>query len=268
MLLRHWSKEVTSMPTYRAIRIQMPDRPGALSAISTALAAHQVDIVRLDVVSHEGDLVVDDLVLGAASQEDIGAAIAGFYPEVTVRTFDDIAGDPALEMGTTLGHVAASASVETARAAALVGATRIARCDDALLLRATAAGGLSVVSATRAAPDIEPSEPFAGRWVMERRAAAAFPVGDGWAPAPFQHAIGAAWVALAPAGAFDLILAVRHLNIPFYSGELGRLAAFAEAAGAIMAGLGDRPTFGSLPPATATLLPPRAGTLAGRLPIA
>src|SRR5512143_3097134 len=99
------------MPAYRAIRIHMPDRPGALSAISTALAAHQVDIVRLDVVSHEGSTVVDDLVLSAASQEDIGSAIGGFHPEVSIRTFDEIIGDPALEMGTALGSVAASPSI-------------------------------------------------------------------------------------------------------------------------------------------------------------
>jgi len=255
------------MPALRAIRIQMPDRPGALSAISTALAAHGVDIVRLDVVSHEGSTVVDDLLLSAASKEDIGAAIGGFYPEVIVRTFDEIAGDPALEMGAGLGHVAASVSIENARAAALTGSCRIARGDDAVLLRATESVGLNPVASTCAVPEIGASETFAGRWVLERRAAAAFPVADGWAPQPFQHAIGAAWVAIAPAGAFDLMLVTRKLNIPFYAGELERLAAFAEAAGAIMATLGDRPAFGTLPATSGTLLPQRAVTLARRLPI-
>ena len=99
-------------------------------------------------------------------------------------------------------------------------------------------------------------------------AAAAFPVADGWAPQRFQHSLSASWVAVAPAGAFDLLVAVRKLNIPFYAGELARLSAFAEAAGAILAGLGDRPAFGALPPSTASALPPRAVTLAGRLPIA
>lgn len=255
------------MPAYRSIRIQMPDRPGALSAISTALAAHQVDIVRLDVVSHEGSMVVDDLLLGAVSQEYIGSAIAGFYPEVTVRTFDEIAGDPALEMGKSLGHVAASASVDTARTATLVGAARIARADDAVLLRANGEGGLNVIASTTAVPELDPAAPFAGLWVLERHTAAAFPVSDGWAPQRFQHALGAAWVAVAPAGAFDLLLATRKLNIPYFAGELERLAAFSEAAGAIMAGIGDRPSFGALPPTTGTLLPPRAVTLAGRVSI-
>ena len=255
------------MPAYRAIRIQMPDRPGALSAISAALAAHQVDIVRLDVVSHEGELVVDDLILSAAGQEDIGSAIAGFWPEVVVRTFEELSGDPALEMGRSLGHVAASASITAAREAALSGATRIARADDAVLLRTNDAGAFSVLAATAEAPEIAAAHPFAGRWVIERRAAAAFPVADGWAPQAFQHALGAAWVAIAPVGAFDLMVATRKLNIPFYSGELERLAAFAETAGAILAGAGDRPAFGSLPASSGVELPARAVKLMTRLPI-
>ena len=253
------------MPVHRAIRIQMPDRPGALSSISTALAAHQVDIVRLDVVSHEGEMVVDDLLVAAACQEDIGGAIGGFHPEVSVRTFEETAGDPALEMGTALGQVAASASIENARDAALMGAVRIGRADDAVLLRCTESGGLAVVGSTSPAPDVGGGEQFAGRWVLENRAAAAFPVTDGWAPQGFQHALSPAWAAIASAGALDLLLATRKLNIPFYAGELARLAAFAEAAGAIIAGLGGGPRFGSLPWGTGTVLPPRAVTVAGRL---
>jgi len=51
-------------------------------------------------------------------------------------------------------------------------------------------------------------------------------------------------------------------------GELERLATFAEAASAIMAALGDRPSFAASPAMTGTAQPPRAVTLAGRLPIA
>lgn len=256
------------MLAQRAIRIHMPDRPGALSAISSALAAHQVDIVRLDVVSHEGATVVDDLVLAAASQDDIGRAIGSFYPEVSVRIFDEVTGDPARQMGSSLGAVASGRGVENAREALLQGALRIARADDAVLLRAAPGGGFEPMSATGAAPDIAGSEPFAGRWVLERRAAAAFPVSGGWAPQAFQHALAASWVAIAPAGGLDLLVASRRLNIPFYLGELERLATFAEAASAIMAALGDRPSFAALPAMTGTAQPPRAVTLAGRLPIA
>jgi hypothetical protein len=211
--------------------------------------------------------VVDDLLLAAESQDDIGSAIAGFWPEVTVRTFEGLAGDPALEMGVSLARVAGSASLENARVASLIGATRIARADDAVLLRMEQDSAVSVVSATTATPGIATEEPFAGRWVLENSACAAFPVADGWAPARFQQALAAAWVAIVPVGAFDVMCAIRKLNIPYYAGELARLAALAEAAGAILANLGDRPPFGTLPPMQGAILPPRAVTFGKRLPI-
>ncbi|MBK6662444.1 MAG: ACT domain-containing protein [Thermoflexaceae bacterium] len=66
------------MTVYRSIRVQITDRPGALFAITAALAAHGVDIVRLDVISSDGTIVVDDLFLGAPSAAAIGDACASF----------------------------------------------------------------------------------------------------------------------------------------------------------------------------------------------
>ncbi len=256
------------MPAYRSIRLQMPDRPGALSTISAALAAHGVDIVRLDVVSHEGAMVVDDLLLGAANQEDIGAAIGSFYPEVTIRTFETLVGDPALEMGSSLGRIAAAGSLDGARSEAIAGAARIGRADDAILLRAREDGGFAVIAGPATVPAVAPSEPFAARWVIGRRAAAAFPVADGWAPLPFQHALGSAWVAMAPLGPSDVVLTSRSLNIPYHAGELERVAAFAEATGAILAALGERTGPPAIPAASEPALPARAIALARRIPMA
>ena len=136
------------MTVYRSVRLQMPDVPGALSAISKSLAIHRVDIVRLDVVSHEDGVVIDDLLLGAAAQEDIGEAIAGFAPEVTVRTFDTPVGDPALDMGHSLRRVATATGVEFGRQALLDGAAVLARADTVLLLRAAEDGSFTVVAST------------------------------------------------------------------------------------------------------------------------
>ncbi len=255
------------MPVYRAIRIHMPDRPGALSAISSALAAHQVDIVRLDVVSHDDSTVVDDLVLAAVSQDDIGRAIGGFYPEVSVRTFDEVSGDPSLESAAGLRAVASASDITSAREALLRGAIRVSRADNALLLSVTSAGGLEGLAVSGPVPPITAGEPFAGRWVIERGVAAAFPVADGWAPMPFQHTLSACWVAMVPMGDAVLLLASRRLNIPFYSGELERLAAYGEAAGAVLGALHAIPAAQRLPIVADTALPARAVTLAGRLPV-
>lgn len=171
-------------------------------------------------------------------------------------------------MGTSLGRIAAAGSVDGARGEAIAGAARIGRADDALLLRARDDGGFAVVAGPATIPAMAPSDAFAGRWVLERRAAAAFPVADGWAPLSFQHALGSAWVALAPVGAFDLLLTSRSLNIPYYAGELERIASYGEAVGAILAALGDRPHFTSIPAFSESSLPPRSVALARRIPMA
>jgi hypothetical protein len=255
------------MPAYRSIRIQMPDRPGALSAISAALAAHGVDIVRLDVVSHEGLSVVDDLFLAAETQDDLGRAVGSFLPDVTVRTFEGMAGDPALEMGEGLARCVTAETVEGCREASVLGAQQLARGDAGAFLRASADGGVDVLQGPPGLPRIGPGEPFAGRWALQRGSAMAFPVNETWAPAHFEQALGAAWVALAPSGPFDVVMVVRRLNIAFYTGELERLSAFARAAGAILQLRGDRPAAAALAAGLEGSLPERAVTLDQRVAV-
>jgi hypothetical protein len=252
---------------YRSIRIQMPDRPGALSAISTALAANTVDIVRLDVVSREGATVVDDLFLTASSQDEIGAAVGSFHGDVTVRTFDGQSGEPTIEMGAGLLEVATAPTLAAARLAAAEGARRLGRADLAVLLRATSDGGYEWDGGPGELPAIGDSEAFVGRWALQRRAAIAFPVADGWAPVRVQHALEAAWVAIAPFDAFGLLLVARKLNIAYFTGELERLSAFADAAAAILQCKGERSSHVALPAGREETLPARAITLAGRVAV-
>lgn len=246
------------MAVVRSIRITMPDRPGALSAVTTALAAHRVDIVRLDVVSHEGEYVVDDLLLEAATAEDIGAAIGGFWPEVSVRTFDAPVADPAVEMGRAIAAATGAPTRVDAAARAVSGIIRVMRADRAAVLRCIDTGGFVPVAGLPATAVIGPREPFAGRWVLEQRTAAAFPAAEGWAPAAFAAETRAAWVALAPLGGTELAAAFRCTNVPFYRGELERLEALAMAvAPALGAGPAARPLGAGAPGS----LPARAITL-------
>ncbi|MBI2765168.1 MAG: ACT domain-containing protein [Chloroflexi bacterium] len=245
----------------------MPDRPGALSAISAALAAHGVDIVRLDVVSHEGPSVVDDLFLAAETPDDIGRAVGSFLPDVTVRTFDGTAGDPAVEMGEGLARCVTAGTLEACRGAAVLGAQQLARGDGGAFLRAAADGGVDVLHGPAGLVRIAPEEPFAGRWALQHGSAMAFPVNETWAPAQFEQALGAAWIAIAPCGPFDVLMVVRRLNIAFFTGELERLGAFARAAGAILQLRGDRPAAAALAAGLEGILPERAVTLDQRVAV-
>lgn len=237
----------------------MPDRPGALSAVTTALAAHRVDIVRLDVVSHEGDAVVDDLLLEAASAEDIGAAIGAFWPDVQVRTFDAPLGDPALEMAAAIGAVTGAptqveARVELARAAARVG-----RAELGAVVRCIDTGGFVPAAGMPATAVVGPREAFAGRWVVAQQRAAAFPAREGWAPPGFAAEAGASWVAMAPLGAAEVLMVVRRANVPFARGELARLDALARTVRPVVErGVPARPS--PVPESLATL-PARSITL-------
>lgn len=256
------------MTVYRSIRVQITDRPGALFAITAALAAHGVDIVRLDVISSDGTTVVDDLFLGAPSAAAIGDACASFPGDATVRTFEDTAGDPVLEMGSGLHRAATAPSVQDARDAAIEAARHLLRADIAVLLRAAEGGSMSIAAGPANLPAIAAGDPFAPRWVLQHATAAAFPAHEGWAPPGFHRALGAAWVAIAPSWPLDLLVVVRHLSIPFHAGELERLSTFASAAGAILALRGDRPPVASIPAEFVDVLPPRAVTLGQRIAIA
>ena len=113
------------MSVFRSVRVQMKDRPGALSALGAALAALSVDIVRLDVVSHEGDLVVDDLYLRAAADSDIDLAVAGFMDATSVTTFTGFASDPSRKMAERLREITAASGLPAAWSATAAGALEI-----------------------------------------------------------------------------------------------------------------------------------------------
>ena len=255
------------MPVYRVIRIAMPDRPGALSAVTASLAAHGVDIVRLDVVSHDGESVVDDLLLAAGSAADIGSAVAGFLPEVVVRTFEGLPGDPTIEMGNGLRGIALAQTVVDAQMSLLMGAASLLRAEHAVLLTAGPGGEMDVTAATCDVPGLAPTAAFAGRWALERVAPAAFPASPGWASTDFEESLGAAWVAVAPCSDLRLLMVTRSTNIAFYSGELERLQSFADAAQHILLMKGDRLGHGFAPAATASSLPPRSVVLKNHVPV-
>jgi hypothetical protein len=235
--------------------------------ICTSLAAHGVDIVRLDVVSHEGPLVVDDLFVSANSQDDIGAAISSFQPDVLVRTFDQTVGDPVLEMGGALTAIARADSLESARSASVSGGIRLLRSDVGALLQATMSGGFEVLTGPPSLPELVTEAPFAGRRCLQRGTAIAFPVSEAWAPAAFQQALGGSWMAIAPCGQFAMLLVARRLNIAFHVGELERFAVYAEAAGGTLAAPGQRPIAGSIPAGAEEPLPPRGLSLDSRLAV-
>jgi hypothetical protein len=65
------------------IRIQLPDRPGALGAVATALGKMGVDILSLDVVERRSGIAIDDLVVELPS---------GRLPDVLITAAESVEG--------------------------------------------------------------------------------------------------------------------------------------------------------------------------------
>lgn len=70
------------------IRVQVPDRPGMLGAIATALGHAGVDITGLDVVERTGDTAVDDLMveLPTGRPADVLITAVESIPKVRVES--------------------------------------------------------------------------------------------------------------------------------------------------------------------------------------
>jgi len=65
------------------IRVQLPDRPGALGAVATALGEVGVDILSLDVVERRSGIAIDDLVVELP---------AGRLPDVLITAAESVEG--------------------------------------------------------------------------------------------------------------------------------------------------------------------------------
>jgi hypothetical protein len=220
------------MDVVRSIRIHLPDRPGSLSSISTALAVHEVNIARLHVVSHEGPTVIDDLDLTATSAQAIDRAIAGFYPDVRVECFDTTLGDPVVSVARGLAAMASAANGESAMQALVGWALSVVRADVGALLHVTDGAITQLAGAHLAA--FSPREVSAFRSVAENGAPVTLAMGETSSALPFTglQVVRAAVSRVNPA---KVLAVARRSPIPFASGELERLASFSEAAGAVLA---------------------------------
>jgi hypothetical protein len=137
------------------LRVTLPDRPGALGAVASALGTAGADILSVDVIERAPGRAVDDFVveLPPGKLPDTLITAATTVPGVTVESIRSYAGqlDPhrELELLENLGHHPA-ASLEVLAD----GVARIFRAGWALVLAAPAAGRSAVLATGGAAPEL------------------------------------------------------------------------------------------------------------------
>jgi hypothetical protein len=140
------------------LRLVVPDRPGALGAIATALGGAGIDIVSVDVLERGGGVAVDDVVvdLPADRLPDSLITAALTVPGVTVEALRPFAGPldthRELDLLDALAH-AAEGTADKLLAAEL---PRVFHGGWAVILRGSGSGSAGdVVAASDAAPTFE-----------------------------------------------------------------------------------------------------------------
>lgn len=204
------------------LRVVLPDRPGTLGALATALGSEGADILSVDVVERGNGAAVDDLVVDLAANRppDVLITAAESVSGVVVESVRPFAG--ALDTTRELELVeAVTATPDEALGLLVDGVPRIFRSGWALVAEATGQGqGVRRVASSSAAPETEAD---ALSWLPLARATVLDPVGG--------HEVPTAWtdldteLAAAPLGRADRALVVGRPGGPgFRPSELARLS--------------------------------------------
>jgi len=213
------------------LRVVVPDAPGMLGAVATAVGKAGGDIVSVDIVERGHGTAVDDLVIdlppGRLPDGLISAARS--VPGVTVESIRPYVGGP-LDTYRELETIEAMAEHPAEAMSILVAALpRIFRAGWAVAIH-RAGDGHALEAGSSAAPDLAgiplPWLPLAKAHVLDPE--------DDWVPASWQH-LGTE-LAAAPLGDPDrAVLLGRPGGPAFRAGEVMRLAHLTGVAATIAA---------------------------------
>lgn len=201
------------------IRVQLPDRPGMLGALATALGKVEADILSVDVVERAGGVAIDDLVVELPSGRlpDVLITAAESVPDVEVDAVRPYAG--VLDTHREL-ELVEQVAADTANGLAVFveGVPRIIRAGWAVVLTMPA-GVAQRVAASGAAPETKAIElPW---WPLRRGT-----ILDGeeaWVPEQWRE-LGTELAATPLGGPDRALLAGRPGGPMFRAAEVARLS--------------------------------------------
>lgn len=213
------------------LRIVLPDRPGALGAVATALGAVGADILSLDVIQRGPGTATDDLVVELPPDKlaDSLVSAAATVPGVQVESIRPYAGqtDPHREL--ELLDALAGRPHDALRLLA-DGVSRIFRAGWALVLSAPVDGSCAVRAAGGASPEV--ASVLAPWWPPTP--ARMLDADEAWVPASWAR-IGTE-LAIAPLGGDALLIGRPALR--WVPSELVRLQHLAAIAATVTAAAG------------------------------
>ncbi|MGH3780523.1 MAG: ACT domain-containing protein [Pseudonocardiaceae bacterium] len=200
------------------IRVQLPDRPGALGAVATALGEVGVDILSLDVVERRSGIAIDDLVVELPS---------GRLPDVLITAAESVDGVEVDAVRPWAGVLDTHRELELVEQVAADpahglqiftdGVPKIVRSGWAMVL-SVSSGRSHRVTASFAAPETVAGElPW---WPLRR--ATILDSEDPWVPRPWRE-LGTE-LAATPLGGADRALLIGRPGGPmFRAAEVARL---------------------------------------------
>ncbi len=217
------------------LRVVLPDRPGMLGAVATALGEAGADIVSLDVVERGPDGAVDDLLvqLPPGGLADVLITAAHSVPGVVVESLRPYLGADDLHRDLELVDELAAAPAEAMQLLVDL-APGVFRAGWAVLVtgqprgRSSGDDGGVVVATSAGAPDLSAVQLEWLPLVAARR----MDPSEAWVPERWQ-AVGTE-LAAAPVGASDRVILLGRPGGPrFRASEVARLAHLAGIAATV-----------------------------------
>jgi hypothetical protein len=211
------------------LRVVLPDRPGALGAVATALGAVGADILSLDVIERSPGSATDDIVVElppdrlADSLVSAAATVEGVHVESIRPYAGQIDPHRELELLESLADNPSSSLEVLAD-----GVARVFRAGWALVLAAPVAGQSDILATGGAAPELA-SLPVPW-WPVP--ATTTLDAAESWAPADWSR-LGTE-LAIAPLGKSALLVGRPMLR--WLPSELIRLQHLAAVAATVTAG--------------------------------
>ncbi|HVA59282.1 MAG TPA: ACT domain-containing protein [Mycobacteriales bacterium] len=200
------------MTTFARLRIELPDHPGALAAVSRVLAVKGLNVVEVSIHEVEGSRAVDEIVVQVArlpAHSDLGPVLAGAGAELLSIAACDMRGDPTV---TALTWVTATLEAPRRRSSLATGVRLLTGIDPVHVLTLEEALQWPIgVHAIRT-----------GRPVVERLTQPPEPLGAGG-----EEAGSGVWVVAAPDSPEPsyVVMAARPYAVRFTATELHRLVA-------------------------------------------
>lgn len=210
------------------LRVELPDRPGALGAVATAIGLVDGDILAMDVVERRDGLAVDDIVveLPGGRQPDALITAAESVPDVRV---DSVRPDPGVASTHREWELVEALAGRPGDAVATLAELlpHVLRAGWAVVVRADGTAHLQVLASGGGAPDLSHTPPD----MLPMSKAAVLDQDGSWVPEEWRALD--THLAAAPLGSPDVVVMVGRPGGPaIRETEVARLAHLAGLAAA------------------------------------